>query len=174
MTKENEMRVTLEEVLVFREERVLEQTRLRTAHALPVLSFCMNIPGEVKTNDRIRRAFEAGKDTLLRRLAEEGITVAEELERNERTGDAWIAAVRTSAEELKQITTEIEESHPYGRLFDMDVLDTKGEKLSRKEPRRCLVCGGPVTACARSRRHTLAQLTEAVDRILDSEAADRQ
>lgn len=49
----------------------------------------------------------------------------------------------------------IEEADALARLFDIDVIGMDGEKLTRGAERRCIVCGGPVTACARSRRTAL-------------------
>ena len=45
-------------------------------------------------------------------------------------------AIDCPAEKIKILTTEIEETHPIGRLFDMDVIDTGGQKLSRPSYRR--------------------------------------
>lgn len=167
--KNQEHPVTVEEMMSFRDARVEIQTVMRKKHGTPVLSFCMNIPGEIKTGERIRRAFEAGLRLLRSRFDAEGIVIAEETERHETAGDEWIAAVNAPAYLIKEIATSIEETHPCGRLFDMDVLDETGRKLSRNVPRRCLICEEEATVCARSRRHHLTQLREAVDRILQDE-----
>lgn len=81
---------------------------------------------------------------------------------------------------MVELTVEIEDGTAVGRLFDMDVLRPDGQKVDRQElglsSRKCLICGGPAQACARSRTHTVAQLQEKTGSIL-SEAireADRQ
>ena len=60
-----------------------------------------------------------------------------------------------------------------GRLFDIDVLDAGGKKLSREglglPPRKCLLCEQPAHACARSRTHTVMELTERIESILRKE-----
>ncbi|MEK1398306.1 hypothetical protein HCZ84_08925 [Limosilactobacillus fermentum] len=63
---------------------------------------------------------------------------------------------------VKEGTVAFEETTPYNRLFDLDVLIKEGEtahSLSRGElnlpVRTCLICG-------RSRRHTVAGLQERV------------
>ena len=73
---------------------------------------------------------------------------------------------------MKEITTRLEEQDELGRLFDMDVLGPEGEKLSRPAVRRCLVCGGPVQACARSRAHSLETLQERTEQILKAFARE--
>ena len=67
-------------------------------------------------------------------------------------------------------SVEIEDHTTAGRLFDMDVLCPDGRKVDRQElglpGRRCLICGGPAQACARSRTHTVAQLQEKTGSLL--------
>ena len=58
-----------------------------------------------------------------------------------------------------------------GRLYDLDVLSPGGEKLSRPQSRRCLICGGPVTVCSRSRAHGLAAIQAKTEDILADFAA---
>lgn len=62
------------------------------------------------------------------------------------------------ARELKAAMIAIEDTHPLGRLFDIDVLcldsmSLKGALQGRPE-RECLICGKPVWACARNRAHS--------------------
>jgi holo-ACP synthase CitX len=70
---------------------------------------------------------------------------------------------------LKELTCAIEDGSELGRLFDIDVID-KNAPISResvgREMRKCLVCGMPGAACARSRRHGLDELTAAIDGII--------
>ena len=67
----------------------------------------------------------------------------------------------------------IEDGGGLGRLFDIDVLDAGGKKLSREDlglpPRKCLLCEQPAHACARSRTHTVMELTEQIESILRKE-----
>ena len=58
-----------------------------------------------------------------------------------------------------------------GRLYDLDVLSPEGEKLSRPQSRRCLICGGPVTVCSRSRAHGLPAIRARTRDILADFAA---
>ena len=69
-------------------------------------------------------------------------------------------------------TIDIEETHPLGRLFDMDVYDKTGNGISREQlgapPRRCLLCGQGAKSCGRSRSHTIEELYARVEDIISS------
>ena len=161
--------VELNEMLMCRERRDHLQKQLLHSYGLPVISFCMNIPGPIKTNEEIRKAFDSGKDTLLQKLQDGGISTAQMLEIHENTGDELLLAADADASVLKQITSAIEEDTPLGRLFDMDVIGTDGYKLSRSTFRRCIICGEPAQECARSRRHSVPELQTAVEELLKTQ-----
>ena len=60
--------VVLTDMLQCRERRAQIQDTFIEQYHCPVISFCMNIPGPVKTNEQIRTAFDSGKNTLLLKL----------------------------------------------------------------------------------------------------------
>ncbi len=158
--------VTLSEVLTARERRAQAQQALREKYARPVLSFTMNIPGPVKDSSLIRRGFEEGLRQLMSALKEAGIPILFRSEIREATGSEWLGVLDTAAEDLKSLCVRIEECHPAGRLFDMDVIDADGRKLERSEERRCIVCNAPGRNCASRRLHSLEELTDAVSLLL--------
>ena len=82
------------------------------------------------------------------------------------TGDEMLLCVDAPAEKIKDLTQQIEERHPYGRLFDMDVIGTDGMKLSRSSYRKCLICNCQAQECARARRHTVAEMQDRIEEIL--------
>ena len=75
-------------------------------------------------------------------------------------------AFRGNARLVKEKMTALEESRPLGRLFDIDILDANGEKLSRPIPRRCLICDEQAQVCARSRRHSVEELMAKIEEML--------
>ena len=166
--------ITLPQMMDCRERRGSLQYELIQRYGRPVVSFCMNIPGPIKTNARILAAFLSGKDALTSSLQKAGCQVLEEREFHEPTGDEWIAAVDADAGQIKELAMEIENRHPAGRLFDMDVIDAKGEKLARPGFRKCLLCDRQAQECARSRTHTVGQMQEAIERILQAAQTGRQ
>lgn len=159
--------VTLDEVLCARDTRVSSQRRLLGQYGCPVVSFTMNIPGPVKKTPLAELAFDRGLKALEQAL---GAPLHSEIIRPA-TGCEALLVYRRPAPALKETCLALEASQPVGRLYDLDVLDVSGEKLSRPAARTCLVCGGPVTVCSRSRAHGLEAVTAAAETLLADFAA---
>ncbi len=158
------MKVSLHDILNARETRVRRQQALLTEYRAPLVCFTMNIAGPVKITPLIERGFYAGLELLDGRLPKEKL-----LFRDSRvlpTGCEGNYAVSMPAGELKQLCIHIEEKHPLGRLFDMDVIDTDGTKLERETERSCIVCGATGRFCAASRAHSVEQLQAVTAQIL--------
>ena len=161
--------VDLPHMLARRESRSREQQAFLNAHHSPLVSFSMNIPGPVKTNALIFKAFTLGRDSLLSRLEAVNAVILEALEIHEDTGDELLLSVgNAGSETLKDIAVEIEESSPVGRLYDIDIIDSEGRKLSRSQFRKCLICDRQAQECARSRTHTVSEMQDAIDDILST------
>lgn len=150
------MEVCLQDVLNAREARVRRQQSMLAEHRAPLLCFTMNIAGPIKTSDLVERGFHAGLALLDSQLPQERILCRDICVFP--TGCEAMFSVSMPAKEIKVLCESIEETHPLGRLFDMDVLDIDGKKLEREKERCCIICGAPGRACAASRAHPLAQL----------------
>ena len=159
--------VTLEDILRARDARADAQRRLLQVHRLPLVSFTMNIAGPVKSSPLIELAFDAGLVALCSAL---GQPVTAEIIRPATGCEALLVYDRPAAA-LKAACLTLETTVPIGRLYDLDVLDVDGSKLSRPEPRTCLICGGPVTVCSRSRAHGLDAIMSRTREILADFAA---
>ncbi|MBE6121381.1 MAG: citrate lyase holo-[acyl-carrier protein] synthase [Erysipelotrichaceae bacterium] len=160
--------IVLEEMLAFREKRADFQQKLMQDTKAPVISFSMNIPGPIKTNERIRKVFDLGKQELMKQLQEQHIPCGHMIEIHEACGDELLFSVQADPEVIKDITVGIEEQHPLGRLFDMDVIDTDGKKLSRQVYRKCLICDRQAQECARSRAHSVKEMQDAIDALINA------
>lgn len=158
------MQVTLNEMLSCRERRAEIQMNMLKKQSLPVVSFTMNIAGPIKTSPLIERGFNVGLFLLTSSISEEKIK-GKQISFL-KTGPEAFLSVDTSAESLKEMLTDIEERNPLGRLFDMDVTDTSGKKLSRQVERGCIVCGKKGRGCAASRAHSADEVFVATNRIL--------
>lgn len=162
------MEVTLEQMLDAREERAQRQLQLSRKYGKTVLSFSMNIPGPVKDTPMIRRAFQAGL-TELDCLIPSNAFLEKQVTQTV-TGCEAVFSLDFDPVHLKTITSRIEDTHPLGRLFDMDVLNEKLRKLDREEigrnTRGCIVCGAPGRDCASRRVHSVPELQQAVQRML--------
>ncbi len=104
-----------------------------------------------------------------------GVAVSDFEEVREKTGNECILLVDAEPLTVKAITAELEDHAPIGRLFDMDVLRPDGSKVERQElglpGRKCLRCGESAQVCARSRKHSVAELQAKTREILQ-EAVD--
>ena len=159
--------INLEQMLSRREARSLEQKNFLAKYNSPLISFSMNIPGPIKTNQAIRRAFDIGEILLLDSLAKIHTEILDFLETHEDTGDELLLAVKNSEPEaLKELAVKIEESSQIARLFDIDVIDSQGNKLSRQTFRKCIICDKQAQECARSRTHSVKEMQEAIDKLL--------
>ena len=158
--------VGIDEVLNCREKRVAIQNEMIRKYKKPVISFTMNIPGPIKTNNEIKKVFDIGKNLILEKLKENNIEILEIQELNENTGNELFISTNLLAEKIKNITVVIEESSELGRLFDIDVIDVNFEKLSRKSFRKCLICEEQAQECGRSRKHSVEELQSKVEEIL--------
>ena len=158
--------VGIDEILNCREKRVVIQNEMIRKYKKTVISFTMNIPGPIKTNNEIKKAFDIGKNLILEKLKENNIEILEIQELNENTGNELFISVNSLAKKIKNITVSIEEASELGRLFDMDVIDINFEKLSRESFRKCLICEEQAQECGRSRKHSVGELQNKVEKIL--------
>ena len=159
------MEVSLLDILNAREARAQRQQQLLAAHRAPLLCFTMNIAGPVKLSPLIQWGFEEGLGLLTQQLPQENILFREVQVLP--TGCEAVFAIDLPAGKIKDLCTELEENHPLGRLFDMDVIDTDGVKLERKAQRGCIVCGAPGRFCAASRAHSVKQLQAVTTQLLE-------
>ena len=155
------MEASLQDILVARENRAATQKRLLAQYQKPLLCFTMNIPGPVKLDRDVAIGFAVG-NWLLQDALQGKLLYSAQHPRH--TGCEAYYVADLSARELKQIALELEDIHPIGRLFDMDVLDTDGSKIDRQSlgyPRRqCLICDRDAYECAGRRTHSLEELRD--------------
>jgi holo-ACP synthase/triphosphoribosyl-dephospho-CoA synthase len=155
-------KVSLETVLAFREEKARKQDELLAKYAVPLLCLGINMPGEYKRFPLGDRSFQEELKAVRLNLAAEKIKIIHEETFEAAGGCAAFIAADESPGLLKKTALRIEDTHPLGRLFDIDVLRRDGVKISRNElggeRRPCLVCGADAFACGRSRAHSAGEL----------------
>ncbi len=160
--------VTLEQILDSRTHRAERQQAALADGAACLVSFTLNIPGNVKQFPLARAAFSEGL-ALLRDAF--GSTVIQENTMDEPTGCEALLVLDTDPAEAKRKAVHIEDTQSLGRLFDMDVLDADGRSLSRTDlgaaQRTCLICGQSAKVCGRSRAHSPEQLQARIGQLLD-------
>ena len=164
------MEVSLKEMLDARERRARQQMQLLRRYGKAMICFTMNIAGPVKNSPLISRGFDMGKELLFRQLLAEKAEVLHFEELREPTGNEAFLILDCDALTAKRVAVLIEDHTEAGRLFDMDVLRPDGSKVERQElgldSRKCLICGSAAQGCARSRAHTVEQLRQRTEEIL--------
>lgn len=114
------------------------------------MEFSLNIAGAVKTFPFARAAFREEVRELSDRLSRFSVLKTEVYEKN--TGDCAFFLLKSQAIQVKKFLVSIEESHPLGRLFNLDVCGPDGISVKRHDlgllPRTCLVCGEDAHVCA--------------------------
>lgn len=164
--------VSLQEMLDFRDTKVMYMQKLRCEFKNSILvTLSMNIPGPHKTSDEIYYAFQVGKSLIKNDIIKNDYIILKETEYKSKAGYLEYYVLNTlDTKSIKKIMTEIEDNHPLGRLFDIDVYWKNGIGISRNElgllERKCLVCGKSAKECGRSRAHSIEVLESKVHEII--------
>ncbi len=163
--------VTLEEVLANKEARVQRQREMMQAHPGGIISITVNMPGPVKDSARSRLVLRAAEKAITTASDRDGWSITFHQTLLLPTGPEALISANQNPVSLKKTMIAIEETHPLGRLFDLDVLDEDGSPIPRAAfsaaERSCLVCGKTAKECVRSRAHSREELDEAVAALLD-------
>lgn len=163
--------VSLPTLLASREARQVRQQEWLASHALTLISFTVVAPGAVKDSVLTRRIFNHGFRALLQLAERSGWEIKKQRSFTHTCGALGLLAINAPADRVKHATIELEQHHPLGRLWDIDVLTPTGEILSRRHfslpARRCLVCQQDAAICARQQLHPLAELHQRMEALLD-------
>lgn len=182
------LQVDLLMMLEAREHRSNTQVQLLSSKPqASLLSATMNIPGPVKTSRRLREVFEEVLDAVHTHPSLKQATIFSKIYREKATGPEYYLLVDLPAKDLKAAMIEVEESHPWGRLLDLDVLYCEVEQdqnqpdsmtlqihgTSRSDlnlaSRRCLICEDDAKACGRSRKHSIEEMQAAITQLIENE-----
>ena len=188
------MPITLDELLASRDARHAMQQKLMAEHSGKTL-VCLTVvmPGSVKRNQQsltvaraavkaMRKAYNISDDLLPEtELLTNELKTNDEgclIERDLNTGYEAYLITPMPLLEAKRVAVEIEDTHPLGRLFDIDVIDKQGIPVSRDrvggQPRRCLVCDHEARYCMRMRWHTQEEIWARIKQMTDDYALQQQ
>jgi holo-ACP synthase CitX len=163
------MKISLDQLLASRDRRWHRQQELLREHPDETL-LCLTVimPGAVKRN-RFSLVVAQAATEAMRVAFADSITWMEE--RDLETGFEAYAFTTHPLLDAKRMACHIEEEHPLGRLFDLDVIDTTGTPVSRSaigaEPRRCLLCQQEARFCMRNHTHSREELQARIEIIVD-------
>ena len=165
------MEITLEQLLAARDARAAYIDHLRKRYPGACVAVLTVIaPGPVKRSPDTQRLFDAGTRAIGRVIVKNELVplVFEAHEKD--TGDEAYLVVKTEPGFLKMELCKLEESAPYGRLWDMDVINPDGKHISREDigfsPRGCFVCGKTGRTCYSRRLHTEQEVQTAYSKLL--------
>ena len=174
----------LAQILAAREQRML---RLRQALLdypdAYLVSVKLNIPGPEKVSVLTPQLLQVSITCLEQRLNLAGIDIIHSEQQTTAAGEEalYILTPESEAEDpfhrrlrqkIKLMLVEIEDSDPLGRLFDLDLWQGDSQ-VKRSElglpPRRCLLCEEAAVICAREQRHSLSELKQSIDLLLQND-----
>nr|WP_321982349.1 citrate lyase holo-[acyl-carrier protein] synthase [uncultured Cohaesibacter sp.] len=164
--------VALKDMLLARERRVRRREDGLAHYRMPTITFSVVMPGPVKLCPMSELLAKEAERAVHEKLSAKGWENHMLWSQNASTGPEALFAVASEADQLKKAMVELEESHPLGRLWDLDVHGADGRAVSRRDigmtPRRCLICDQPAHACARSRTHEIGDIIRAMEERMRS------
>lgn len=161
---------TLAEVLAARDNRAARHSALarKNTGGQTLLSLSLVIPGEVK---RSLRSLASGNASVQAIIALFGDNIEDIEFFDLPTGFEADFIIRLPEAEVKRLAVQIEESHPLGRLFDLDIIGKDGVPLSRSAlgipERKCLLCDLPARHCMRAGNHSRSEVSDHVAWLID-------
>src|SRR6056297_608283 len=151
-------------ILKAREERGLEIEKLEKTYSRSVISVTVNIPGGKKADDDYSWIGLLAFNEISRRLSQ-GAIIHESFRESADGPEGFIVA-KGKPEELKRFAMDIEESHPLGRLFDIDISGLNRNTNGGK--RVCLLCGEAANMCRITGKHIMEELIKRIDKSIES------
>ena len=163
------MEITLDQLLDSREQRHEKQMSLLSDHpALTLVCLTVIMPGAEKRNSHSLIVANAAMTAVLESFRG---TLVDVVVNDLITGYEAFFLTRLDKQQAKQLTCEIEDTHPLGRLFDLDVIAADGSPISRKEvgqsPRKCLLCDKEARYCMRNHTHTQEELQAHITQMIN-------
>ncbi|WP_317636814.1 citrate lyase holo-[acyl-carrier protein] synthase [Lactobacillus xylocopicola] len=158
-------------VLANRDDRLaLQRKAFQQYPQATLLDVKLNIPGPIKNNRYLQKLFAAGISDLEERLQEKQFAYTTFATWHQETGCEQFYILKVDAAKVKQLAIAFEDAAEINRLFDADVLvQNQKQALSRLDngllPRKCFLCNRPAKECARSRRHSVAEMQEYISKI---------
>ena len=140
---------------------------LRENPGKTLLCLTVVMPGSVKRNRQSMIVSDAAVKALTSQFGSIGL-----VQRDLPTGFEAYLLTSLPAVEAKRAVCRIEQEHPLGRLFDIDVIGQDGVPLQRAdiglEPRKCLLCDQPARWCMRGHTHSTEEILARIDEMVNA------
>jgi len=166
------MEITLDMLLESREKRWhLQRQLIQKNPELTLVCLTVIMPGNVKRNAQSMVVAHAAVEAIQEAF---GQSIQWQREQDLSTGYEGYYLVDMSMIACKRLACEIEDNHPLGRLFDIDVINTHVEPVSRsvigREGRKCLLCDQDARYCMRNHTHTRDELQQKIQQMIEAYA----
>ncbi|MGL4607264.1 MAG: citrate lyase holo-[acyl-carrier protein] synthase [Eubacteriaceae bacterium] len=164
--------IQLNGILNYREERFEKQKSLNEKYGKTLVCFTLNIVGPVKSFLLADKTFVIGNLEINKFLKANNIPVITMEKNCNNCGYESYFVLDADPYEVKKLMRNIEDGHPLGRIFDIDVFDSHLTKISREDigvsQRRCLLCGESAFICGSTRKHGYEELFEKEYEIMNN------
>ena len=159
--------ITLQELLDSRDRRARRQGELLSQFpGRALLCLTVQLPGPEKRNALSLKIARAGVEAIEKRF-NPLFKETNDLE----TGFEGFFVIDGQSLEVKRAAAELEDTHPLGRLMDLDVIGPEGP-IGRADiglqERRCLICEKPARYCMRAGSHTHEELMAKIKQLVSS------
>ena len=165
------MEITLEMLLKSRDKRWKQIKHLCNNNTHTIMCLTVVMPGTIKRNLHSLIASQAALCEIINTF---GDHIVKSEVKDLSTGFEGYFIVDLSPVEAKKMACKIEDSHPLGRLFDIDVFDNNAMPLSRTElgfnPRQCIVCDNEARFCMRNHTHTQQEIHSVINQMVNEYA----
>ena len=157
--------ITLQELLDSRDRRARRQGELLSQFpGRALLCLTVQLPGPEKRNALSLKIARAGVEAIEKRF-NPVFMETNDLE----TGFEGFFVFDGQSLEVKRAAAELEDTHPLGRLMDLDVIGPEGP-IGRADiglqERRCLICEKPARYCMRAGSHTHEELMAKIKQLV--------
>ena len=164
--------VSIDALLAAKEQRAARQADWLAHYQQPVISLTLVTPGAVKDSIRYRNMMGVALQACDQLLWKHRWQTLDRQVLWLPTGPEALWCVAHPASEIKAMCSTLEQSHPLGRLWDIDVICPQSGQVGRQSlgesQRRCLLCDEAAHACARSRRHDTDRVVARVEQMIDA------
>ena len=158
----------INDILDDREKRYYKILSLIDRYKQPVICGKINYPGANKNTQEATKAFNALEKLLIKEFLEKSLYSKTH---HGKDGSSLLIVINCGAVKAKEICIDIENKHPLGRVFDIDIYNTKGTPISRTElghkPRKCVVCDGYGKICTRTQKHTYEEVINRKNELIN-------
>ncbi|MGG2143106.1 citrate lyase holo-[acyl-carrier protein] synthase [Symbiopectobacterium sp. RP] len=163
--------VSLDALLAAKERRAARQTDWLQHYQQSLISLTLVTPGAMKDSIRYRNTMGVALQACDQMLWRNGWKVLARQVLWLPTGPEALWCVAHQAPEIKAHCAALEQTHPLGRLWDLDVICPQNGHVGRlslgSHMRRCLICDEAAHACARSRAHPVEGVVARVEGLID-------